>query len=80
MFRPAEEGRDIEVRFRIRQQLGPGDYLLSVGVSEQRGGEVVPLDRRYDAIHVQVQNPRSRAFGLAVFQTDVAINELSLPA
>jgi len=80
IFRQAGEGRDVEARFRIRQLLGPGDYLLSVGVSEQRGGEVVPLDRRYDAIHVQVENPRSRAFGLAVFDTDVAINDLPLRA
>jgi lipopolysaccharide transport system ATP-binding protein len=80
MFRPAGEGRDVEAHFRICQLLGPGDYLISVGVSEQRGGEVVPLDRRYDAIHVQVENPRSRAFGLAVFDTDVAINDLPLRA
>jgi lipopolysaccharide transport system ATP-binding protein len=80
MFRPAGEGSDVEARFRIRQQLGPGDYLISVGVSEQRGGEVVPLDRRYDAIHVQVENPKSRAFGLAFFNADMAINELPLRA
>lgn len=80
MFRPAGEGREVEAHFRIRQLLGPGDYLISVGVSEQRGGEVVPLDRRYDAIHVQVENPRSRAFGLAVFDTDVAIDDVPVRA
>jgi lipopolysaccharide transport system ATP-binding protein len=78
LFRPGKEGRDVEARFQIHQLLGPGDYLISVGVSEQCGGEVVPLDRRYDAIHVQVENPKSRAFGLAVFDTDAAINEIPI--
>jgi lipopolysaccharide transport system ATP-binding protein len=75
IFRPAAAGSTVEVAFRVKQVLGSGDYLFSVGVAEQRGEEVVPLDRRYDAIHVKVENRKSRAFGLAAFDMDVEINE-----
>jgi lipopolysaccharide transport system ATP-binding protein len=80
MFRPAAAGSTVEVAFRVDQMLGPGDYLLSVGLSEQRGDEVVPLDRRYDAIHLRVENRKSGAFGLAVFDMDVEIHEHALCA
>ncbi len=80
MFRPAAAGSTVEVAFRVDQMLGPGDYLLSVGLSEQRGDEVIPLDRRYDAIHLRVENRKSGAFGLAVFDMDVEIHEHALCA
>jgi lipopolysaccharide transport system ATP-binding protein len=80
MFRVAAAGSTVEVAFRVDQMLGSGDYLLSVGVSEQRGDEVVPLDRRYDAIHLQVENRKSGAFGLAVFDMDVEIHDHALCA
>lgn len=42
----------IDVDFVCR--LGSGDYFISVGVASRQGDEVVPHDRRYDAIHFQV--------------------------
>lgn len=42
----------IDVDFSCR--LGSGDYFISVGVASRQGDEVVPHDRRYDAIHFQV--------------------------
>ena len=40
--------------FRIN--CAPGDYFLSVGIaSRDVNGEVVPHDRRYDAIHLEVE-------------------------
>ena len=80
IVRPASGESDVEVLFRVDQMLGPGEYLLSVGVSEQSGTDVIPLDRRYDAIHVTVENPASRSFGLAIFDMSIEINELELCA
>lgn len=42
----------IDVDFECR--LGSGDYFVSVGLASRHGDEVVPHDRRYDAIHFQV--------------------------
>lgn len=42
----------IEVDFRCL--LGTGDYFISVGIASRNGADVVPHDRRYDAIHFQV--------------------------
>lgn len=51
------------VRFDFTCRLNGGEYLLSVGVAEVGPEGVVPLDRRYDAIHLQVANAR-KVFGL----------------
>ena len=44
--------------------LAQGDYFLSLGVATRVGEEIVPHDRRYDAIHLQVR-PNATFFGLA---------------
>ena len=51
------------VRFDFTCRLNSGEYLLSVGVAETGGEGVVPLDRRYDAIHLHAVNSR-KVFGL----------------
>lgn len=43
----------------------PGDYFLSLGIaSRDVNGEVVPHDRRYDAIHLQVEPSGSPFIGV----------------
>lgn len=78
LFKPAASGSVVEVAFRVNQLLGAGEYLFSVGVSEQQCSDVVPLDRRYDAIHVTVENRRSRAYGFAAFDMEVDVHENAL--
>ena len=45
-------------------ELASGDYFISLGVATRHGEEVVPHDRRYDAIHVAVA-PNRQFFGIA---------------
>jgi lipopolysaccharide transport system ATP-binding protein len=80
LIRPVADGDLVEVSFRVKQELGAGEYLLSVGVSRQQGEQVIPLDRRYDAIHVAVQNHKSGAFGLVAFDMEVEIHEHEIHA
>jgi hypothetical protein len=58
--------------------LGVGDYLLSVGVAANVEGEVRPLERRYDAIHITVENRVPKSFGLAAFNMVVEVHEQSI--
>lgn len=51
----------VEATFKC--QLAPGDYFVSLGIATRQGEEIVPHDRRYDGIHLQVQ-PESTFFGL----------------
>ena len=44
--------------------LAPGPYFISIGVASRKGDEIVPHDRRYDAIHFQI-NPNPEFYGLA---------------
>lgn len=75
---PADRGSIYKVSFTLRDQhLGAGEYLLSLGVAEDRAGEIVPLDRRYDAVCLQVVNHLSRAFGLADFSLNVEVTAAS---
>ncbi len=43
--------------------LAPGDYFISLGVATRCGEEIIPHDRRYDAIHLHLL-PVSTFFGL----------------
>jgi lipopolysaccharide transport system ATP-binding protein len=54
----------IQLQAAFRCSLAPGDYFISVGVATVSGGEVVPHDRRFDAIHLQVAH-QQKFFGLA---------------
>lgn len=51
----------------LNQNLGSGDYMMSVGVAVDILGEIIPLDRRYDSIHIVVENPGCQSVGLADF-------------
>ena len=61
------------VTFAFVPRLGSGDYLLSFGVAEEVDGEIVPLDRRYDALSVTIIGP-GRTTGIA----DLAISVSSV--
>lgn len=47
-------GEVVDVSVAFDGRLADGDYFLSVGVASRNEAEVVPHDRRYDSIHVQV--------------------------
>lgn len=52
---PAVAGQIVDVEFRLSAALNSGSFLLSLGVSsEDAPGELRPLDRRYDAILINV--------------------------
>ncbi len=70
----ADQGGVYKVSFILREQrLGAGEYFLSVGVAEEKAGEIFPLDRRYDAICLHVANRLSRSFGLVDFSINVEV-------
>jgi lipopolysaccharide transport system ATP-binding protein len=53
----------LEISIQLGGHLAPGDYFISLGVASRDGEQVVPHDRRYDAIHIVIA-PDSRYFGL----------------
>jgi lipopolysaccharide transport system ATP-binding protein len=57
-------GSVVEVSAGFVFNLAPGDYFISIGVASRDGENIIPHDRRYDAIHVQVKSD-STFFGLA---------------
>lgn len=58
-----EPGTRFVATLKFRCRLFPGDYFLSLGLaSRQIDGAVVPHDRRYDAIHLQVLPGQAGSF------------------
>jgi len=58
-------------------RLAQGDYFISLGLASKSGEEIVPHDRRYDAIHIQVA--QSKAFvGLADLDLNLELQSVSL--
>lgn len=46
---------DVEVvKFEFRALLNAGHFMVSVGVASESGGEIIPLDRRYDLIEIYI--------------------------
>lgn len=64
-FAEGLEGKTCIISFEVDLNVGGGDYFLSVGVASRNvEGEVFPHDRRYDAIHLHVQQGKG-FFGLS---------------
>jgi lipopolysaccharide transport system ATP-binding protein len=59
----------LQVNFNCR--LAPGDYFASLGVASMDGTDIVPHDRRYDAIHLKVVSDSPSFIGLA--NLDIAL-------
>ena len=57
-------GAVIQVVTEFKCNLAAGDYFMSLGLASKHGEEVIPHDRRYDSIHLQVR-PNDQFFGLA---------------
>lgn len=47
-------GTTARINLSFTCSMGAGDYFISLGVASRDGSEVVPHDRRYDAIHLHV--------------------------
>ena len=62
-YRPVARGEIVVCCFRFRPRFESGNYLLSVGIAEDHGGELDPLDRRYDSILIKIENP-GPSFGM----------------
>lgn len=80
-FTAIEAGTTVIVTFEVSLWLAHGDYLLSLGVATDETGEVIPFDRRYDAVHIVLSNPLHSA-GLAELQMNyrlAVVNQSNLP-
>ncbi|PKM47903.1 MAG: ABC transporter ATP-binding protein [Firmicutes bacterium HGW-Firmicutes-8] len=74
-FNALKLGDSIEVTFRQRLALMPGNYYISFGFVELNSDNIVPLDRRYDAVEVKVlPEGHDRSFGLANLTSEININ------
>jgi lipopolysaccharide transport system ATP-binding protein len=58
-------------------RLAPGDYFVSLGIASKNGEEVIPHDRRYDSIHLQVR-PMAEFFGLVNLEMEMNAKEISI--
>ncbi len=57
------EGTTFIATVEFECSLGEGDFFVSLGLATRNGEEIIPHDRRYDAIHITVGTD-SRFFGL----------------
>jgi len=64
-----------EANFKCR--LAPGDYFISLGVATRHREEVIPHDRRYDSIHIQVR-PHRGFFGLVDLELNLSAKPVVL--
>jgi len=55
--------------------LAPGDYFISLGIATKHGEDVIPHDRRYDSIHLQVR-PNDTFFGLANLELNLSARQV----
>lgn len=72
----AQAGTDIQVDVKFDCNLGPGDYFISVGIASRNGEDIVPHDRRYDSIYLNVID--EECFGFSKLPMSFSIKELQL--
>lgn len=64
-------GTAAQLEFTFHCRLAPGDYFISLGIASRIDGDVVPHDRRYDSIHLNVTG--SGFFGLSMLDAELSI-------
>jgi lipopolysaccharide transport system ATP-binding protein len=69
-----KKGETMHAEANFKCRLGPGDYFISLGIATRDGEEVVPHDRRYDAIHLVV-SPHNQFIGLS--DLDLTLSRVS---
>jgi lipopolysaccharide transport system ATP-binding protein len=69
----------IQVETAFTCRLASGDYFISLGIATKHGEEVIPHDRRYDSIHLQVM-PDSLFFGLADLELTMITKKVEVVA
>ncbi|MEB6618522.1 ABC transporter ATP-binding protein [Enterobacter roggenkampii] len=63
----------LEFDIRMPVILGSGDYFISIGIAScDSSGTIIPHDRRYDSIHLNVIN-REQFIGLANLNANITI-------
>jgi lipopolysaccharide transport system ATP-binding protein len=72
-----QQGRVVHAEAVFCCRLAPGDYFISLGVATRSAGDIIPHDRRYDAIHLQVC-PDSTFFGLVDLGLSLSAQVLSV--
>ena len=65
-----------EVSFNFCPRFESGAYMISLGVAEDVAGTLIPLDRRYDSILVNIVN-RNAYFGLVDLDTQCFVNSIT---
>jgi hypothetical protein len=73
---PVSPGDELDVEFRVRLRLAPGNYVVTVGCAAFRHGERVYLHRRCDALPVRVL-PDNQFTGLANLDGQMRLGTLS---
>lgn len=77
-YRPVSAGEVVVCCFRFRPKVDSGNYLLSIGMSEDHSGDLAPLDRRWDSILVKVER-RGPYFGMVDIGADCRLLHAAAP-
>lgn len=78
-FKSLSENKTVLVEFTQELNLIPGDYYFSFGFVELENEEIVPLDRRYDALEIKILPlGKDRSFGYANLHTQISVTPLDI--
>ncbi|HUM74985.1 MAG TPA: ABC transporter ATP-binding protein [Nitrosomonas europaea] len=71
------KGTTARIKAEFICRLAPGDYFISLGLATRKGEEIIPHDRRYDAIYLQIA-PVTKFFGLVDLSFKLSVQNTSL--
>lgn len=69
-----EKGTIVYLQAKFQCSLAQGDYFISVGIASKSEENIIPHDRRYDSIHMQV-HPNKYFFGIADLNMKMCLEE-----
>lgn len=69
-----QAGTVVLIRARFTCRLASGDYFISLGIASRQAEDILPHDRRYDSIHIQI-GPEERFFGLVDLDLQLSASE-----
>ena len=77
LLKSVSAGQIIQCAFRLKPELCTGDYVISLGVVTEINDEIVPIERRYDAINIRVES-KTKSYGVVDLLRGVEASELNV--
>lgn len=70
-------GQTVQCTFRLKPELCSGDFVISLGVVHELNDEIIPIERRYDALNIKVDSD-TNSYGIIDLLRSIEVGDYNV--